>query len=124
MNEKTKKILIADDEESIRYTFHSFLSEAGYAVETSHSLSNCISKMQAENFDLLILDVMLGLDNGIEAIERLKVLRPDCQIVVMTGNPDVADLIAAKNRGALDYLFKPIRKASLMYHVQNAMERT
>jgi DNA-binding NtrC family response regulator len=121
MNEKTKKILIADDEESIRFTFHSFLTEAGYQVETAHSLSSCISKMQAEPYDMLFLDVMLGIDNGIEAIERLKVMQPDCNIVVITGNPDVSALVKAKNRGALDYLSKPIRKASLMYHVEHAL---
>ena len=89
MSETKRKILVADDEESIRYTFHDFLTEAGYQVETSHSLSNCISKMQNEAFDLLFLDVLFGVENGIEAIERLKILQPDCEIVVMTGNPEV-----------------------------------
>ena len=121
MKENAKKILIADDEESIRFTFECFLSEAGYQVETAHSLSNCISKMQVEPFDLLFLDVTLGIDNGIEAIERLKILQPDCQIVVITGNPHLDALVKAKSRGALDYLAKPIRKASLMYHVQNVL---
>jgi len=118
---RNHKILVADDEESIRFTFHALLSEAGYQVETAHSLSNCITKMQAEFFDLLFLDVMFGAENGIEAIERLKILQPECKIVMITGSPELDGLLKAKCRGALDYLAKPIRKASLLYHVEHTL---
>ncbi len=77
--------------------------------------------MQSELFDLLFLDVLFGVENGIEAIERLKILQPDCEIVVMTGTPEVDALLESKRKGAFDYLAKPIRKASLLYHVQKIL---
>jgi len=81
------KILIADDEESIRFTFSDFLRGGGYQVETADSLSGCIKKMQEEPFDLLFLDIRFGTENGVEAIQALKILQPECSIVVITGDP-------------------------------------
>ncbi len=116
-----RKILIADDEESIRLTFSEFLDDAGYNVDTAKTLDACIQKMQSDSFDLLFLDVMFGSDNGIEAIEALKNLQPDCKIVVITGNPRLQSLVEAKKVGAIDYLTKPVREASLLYNVKKAL---
>ena len=115
------KILIADDEESIRFTFTDFLSGAGYQVDTADSLSSCINKMQAEPFDLLFLDIRFGRDNGIEAIQELKALQPDCSVVIITGDPDPSTIIKARGYGAVDYLAKPIREASLIYIAQKSL---
>jgi len=116
-----EKILIADDEESIRFTFTAFLEDAGYQVATADSISGCIKNMQAESFDLLFLDINMGSDNGIEAIQNLKILQPDCSIVIITGNPDSKTIFKARGYGAVDYLVKPIRQASLLYIVQKTL---
>lgn len=116
-----QRILIADDEESIRFTFSDFLSCSGYQVETADSLSNCIKKMQSGPFDLLFLDIRFGSDNGIEAIQTLKVLQPDCAVVIITGNPRPETTVQARRYGAVDYLAKPIREASLRYVAQKVL---
>lgn len=115
------KILIADDEENIRYTFSAFLKDAGYQVETAPSLSSCIKHMQNEKFDLLFLDISFGHDDGIEAISGLKVLQPDCAIVIITGNLCHSTNSRARKYGAVDCLVKPIRQVSLMYIVQKVL---
>ena len=120
MNEK---ILIADDEESIRFTFTEFLTGAGYRVEATDSLSDCIKKMQAEPFDLLFLDIGFGADNGIEAIQALKVLQPDCAIVIITGAPSSETTVKARRYGAVDYLAKPVYEASLLYIAQKVLNQ-
>ena len=117
----SEKILIADDEESIRFTFSSFLNDAGYRVETAKSLSNCIQAMQKGAVDLLFLDIDFGGDDGIEAIHGLKVLQPDCSIVIITGNMCPQTIMTARRHGALDYLVKPVRQASLLYIVQKIL---
>jgi DNA-binding NtrC family response regulator len=117
----TGKILIADDEESIRFTFSSFLKDAGYRVETAQTLSNCITLMQNERFDLLFLDITFGHDDGIEAIRGLKVLQPDCTIIIITGNLCHSTNSRALKSGAADCLVKPIRQASLLYIVKKIM---
>ncbi len=116
-----ERILIADDEESIRFTFADFLNGGGYQVETAESLSSCIKKMQAEPFNLLFLDIRFGTDNGIEAIQALKVLQPDCSIVVITGDPCSETTVKARRYGAVDYLAKPVREASLLYIAQKVL---
>jgi DNA-binding NtrC family response regulator len=116
-----QKILIADDEECIRFTFSEFLQGGGYRVETADSLPNCIKKMQREAFDLLFLDIGLGTENGIEAIQALKVLQPDCRIVTITGSPRLKSLVDAKKYGAIDYLVKPVHQASLLYNTKKVL---
>lgn len=119
-----ERILVADDEESIRFTFADFLSCSGYQVETADSLSCCIKKMQTGPFDLLFLDIGLGNDDGIEAIKGLKVLQPACKIVIITGAPGSKTIMKARSYGAVDYLAKPVREASLRYIAQKVLART
>ena len=116
-----ERILIADDEENIRFTFSSFLRDAGYLAETADSLSSCIKKMRVETFDLLFLDIKFGADDGIEAIPELKGLQPDCAVVIITGNPDTKTISRARKQGAADYLVKPVRQTSLLYIVQKTL---
>ena len=116
-----EKILIADDEECIRYTFSDFLAGAGFLTQTAGTLSECIKKMQENRFDLLFLDICLGLDNGIEAIEGLKVLQPNCKIIIITGSLDSKAIARARRFGAEDYVVKPIHEASLKFIVEKTL---
>ena len=116
-----QKILIADDEESIRFTFSSFLCDAGYYVETADTLSECIKKLQKEQFNLLFLDIGIGRDNGIDAIKGIKILQPNCEIVIITGKLNPPAICKARHYGALDYVVKPVYEASLKYIAQKAL---
>ena len=110
-----KKILIADDEESIRYTFYEFLSEEGYQVSTVDSLQECLAQLQKEEIDLLFLDINWGCENGLDAITEIKRAQPHCSIIMITGALDCRAIQQARSQGARDYLVKPIRRASLTY---------
>jgi DNA-binding NtrC family response regulator len=118
-----QKILVADDEECIRFTFSEFLQGGGYHVETEDSLVNCSKQRQQKSFDLLFLDIRFGTENGIEAIQALKVLQPDYRIVIITGSPLLKTLVEAKRYGAIDYLVKPVHQASLIYNTKKVLTR-
>lgn len=120
----TRKILVADDEESIRFTFAEILGDAGYRVDTAETLSRCIQKMQADDYDLLLLDIGFGHDSGIEAIQTLKMMQPHCAIVIITGSPGPNSMVAARKCGAVDYLTKPIHPASLLYNTRKILEQS
>ena len=60
------KILVVDDEESIRFTFDSFLTDEGYEVVTADSTKACTDKLDQDDFDIVFLDIMLGTDSGID----------------------------------------------------------
>ena len=115
------RILVADDEESIRFTFQELLHNAGYRVEVADTMANCIKQMQENHYDLLFLDISFGVDNAIESIHALKTMQPNCEIVIITGNPRLQSLVEAKKHGAVDYLAKPIREASLIYNVKKVL---
>ena len=117
-----RKILVADDEECIRFTFSDFLTSSGYAVETTDSLSGCIKKLQSEPFDLLFLDVGIGRHNGIDAIEGIKALQPGCEVVIITGSLDSSAISRARHFGAADYVIKPVREASLNYIARKTLD--
>lgn len=115
------RILIADDEKSIRSTFYEFLYNAGYRVSVAATLSNCVKKMQEDTIDLLFLDISFGVDNEIESIQALKEMQPDCKIVIITGNPRLESLVEAKRQGAFDFLAKPVRESSLLHNVKKVL---
>lgn len=116
-----KRILIVDDEESIRFTFSAFLEEEGYFVETAESMSECAEKLKTMLFDAVFLDIHLGRDNGIEIIERIKSLQNNCKVVVMTGSLKPSQLVQARKYGAFDFIIKPIQKPSLQYIAEKAV---
>ena len=118
-----KKILIADDEESIRYTFCTLLEEAGYEVDSTETLSGCIKKLQTAHYDLLFLDMHIGPENSIEFIRDLKLIQPDCGIIVITGSLDSKAIASSRKQGALDYLVKPIRQPSLLYIAHRSLDK-
>ena len=121
---KNKRILIADDEESIRLTFTDFLQADGYTVFAVKSLSECIKSLEELAFDALFLDVNMGDENSIETIQKIKQIQPDCEIVMMTGGGVNSEYIAKSRRyGAGDYIVKPIRQPSLLYTAQKAVNR-
>lgn len=79
------QILIVDDEESIRYTFSSFLKDEGYEVDVASSLEECCKTLSGKEFDLIFLDILLGGDSGIDALRICKEKNPVCPVVMVTG---------------------------------------
>jgi two-component system nitrogen regulation response regulator GlnG len=101
------RILIADDEDSLRWVLDKALRQAGYEVTAVADGPAAIEAFQVEPFDLVFLDVkMPGLD-GLGVLERLRAIRPDAYVVVMTAHGTMDTAIKAMQRGAYDYLTKP-----------------
>ncbi|MDF1579967.1 MAG: response regulator [Desulfuromonadales bacterium] len=117
-----QKILVVDDEENIRFTFDAFLSDAGYQVATAASLTECMKMLENERFDLLFLDILLGRDNGLEVLRRVKEIDPNCPVVMITGAPQVETAAEAVRCGAFDYIPKPVRQQELLRVAVTALE--
>ena len=117
-----KNILIADDEESIRFPFEEFLNDAGYNVTTVDNLQACLEHLKRKSYDLLYLDINLGKDNGLDAIKEIKSLQPACKVVMITGAFNSRAIVTARMQGASDYLAKPIRHESLLYITKKELQ--
>jgi len=101
------RILVADDEPSIRWLLERVLRQADYAVVVAEDGAAALARATAEPFDLAFLDVrMPGLD-GLEVLSRLKAVAPDTAVIVMTAHGSVRAAVEAMQRGAYDYLTKP-----------------
>jgi two-component system, response regulator RegA len=97
-----KKLLILEDDLNLRKTLSLEFSERGYEVTEASELAEIRSP-----FDYAIVDLRLGPEYGLNAIEKIKVLSPHCRVVVLTGYASVATSVKALKIGAVDYLIKP-----------------
>jgi len=117
------KILIVDDEPSIRQILKRWLTETGYEVETSEDGYAALKKIHEWGADLVISDIKMPRMDGIELIRQLKLLHPDIPVIALSGLHDVNTVRAAMKEGAYDYLFKPFDFAEAEIAIQRALER-
>ncbi|MHB8521213.1 MAG: PAS domain-containing hybrid sensor histidine kinase/response regulator [Limisphaerales bacterium] len=116
------KILIVDDEKSIRRTLSEFLRADGYEVTEAAEAEAALEQLQAAEFDVVVTDIIMPRVTGVELLRRIHNTAPHVQVVMMTGEPTVETAAASLRAGAADYLFKPITKDAILRVVGNAMK--
>ena len=116
------KILIVDDEESIRYTFNSFLSDEGYEVTTAGAYDEAMDKLLASDYDLVFMDIILGGKTGIDLLLNTRKNNIHCPVVMITGFPNAETASDAIRLGAFDYIFKPVRQETLLHTTNMALQ--
>ncbi|MDH3557184.1 MAG: sigma 54-interacting transcriptional regulator [Deltaproteobacteria bacterium] len=109
-----KRILVVDDEESIRFTFESFLSEQGFLVDCVENYDEAVAKFQEIDFDLIFADIILGGKTGIDLMRVLRKTKPTTPVILITGVPSIDTAAEALRLGALDYIVKPVRQDALL----------
>ena len=114
-------ILVADDDTAIRTVVSQALSRAGYDVRTTGTAASLWRWVQAGDGDLIITDVVMPDENAFELLPRIKKLRPDLPIIVMSAQNTFMTAIKASERGAYDYLPKPFDLKELVAIVGRAM---
>ena len=114
-------ILIADDDAAIRTVLSQALARAGYEVRTTGTAATLWRWVQAGDGDLVITDVVMPDDNAFELLPRMKKLRPELPIIVMSAQNTFMTAIKASERGAYDYLPKPFDLRELVAIVGRAM---
>ncbi len=116
------KILVVDDEESIRYTFESFLSDDGYDVSTAKDYDEAMAAIQKTSFSLIFTDIILGGKTGIDLLQEVRKRNMRCPVIIITGFPNVETASDAVRLGAFDYIFKPVRQNTLIHTARMALE--
>ena len=120
MNSAT--IIVADDDAAIRTVLNQALGRAGYLVRTTGNAATLWRWASAGEGDLVITDVIMPDENAFELIPRLKKIRPDLPIIVMSAQNTLMTAITAAERGAYEYLPKPFDLSELTSVVQRALE--
>ena len=118
----TFKILVADDDQSIRTVLNQALARAGYEVNTTSNAATLWSWVQDGDGDLVITDVVMPDENGLDLIPRIRKIRPDLRIIVMSAQSTLMTAVKAIERGAFEYLPKPFDLNDLLGVVRRALE--
>ena len=117
------RILIVDDEKSIRLSLADELEDEGYSVSTAANGEEAFKLLAENDFDLIITDlVMEGID-GIEVLKKAKTLDPVLSVLILTGYGNLETAIAALRLGADDYLLKPCEIDELLLRVKRGLEK-
>ena len=115
------RILIADDEDSLRWVLEKGLTQAGYQVTAVQDGEAAVRAFEAEPFDLVFLDVKMPGMDGLTALARLRDVRRDAQIVMMTAHGTMDTAIQAMQKGAYDYIAKPFDLDEIVLLAERAL---
>jgi two-component system response regulator AtoC len=109
LNTPLKRILVVDDEPSILGLLTTVLSENGWEVTGAGSGSEGIEKLERGQFDVILTDLMMPGETGIDLLRASKEIRPDVEVILMTGYATADTAIEAMRNGAFHYLVKPLK---------------
>jgi two-component system, NtrC family, nitrogen regulation response regulator GlnG len=118
----TGRILIADDEDSLRWVLEKSLRQAGYEISTAKDGDGALRAFEAEPFDLVFLDIRMPGMDGLTALAKLRELSGDAHVIVMTAHGTMETAIQAMQRGAYDYLAKPFDLDEVLLLTERAMQ--
>jgi DNA-binding NtrC family response regulator len=104
---KRARILVVDDDETIRKVLATILEEKGYAVDMAESGREAINKSGEKSYNLALIDIRLPDMEGIEVLTRIKDTVPKIRKIIITGYPSLQNAVEALNKGADAYIMKP-----------------
>ena len=123
MAQQPERILVVDDEESIREIVSSMLSAAGYDTAQAGSGAAALNLLNSgEQFDLLLSDMMMAEMDGQGLLQRVKERYPDMPVIMVTAVHDISIALGSIRNGAYDYLLKPFEREQLLNTVRRALE--
>jgi two-component system, NtrC family, nitrogen regulation response regulator NtrX len=118
------RILIIDDERSIRNTLKEILTYEGYEVVEAADGLEGIRIAGKEKFDIILSDIKMPKMDGIEVLEKLQELVPETPVVMISGHGNVETAVEAIKKGAFDYISKPLDLNRMLVTIRNAMDRS
>lgn len=120
---KKISILIVDDEESVRDSLYNWFIEDGYHVECAEDAKKALSMLQSESFHIILADIKMPGMDGLEMLKRIKSLKSDSIVIIMTAFATVDTAVQALKDGAYDYVTKPFDPDDLSHLIRNASKQ-
>ena len=118
------KILVIDDERSIRNSLKDILEYEQYQVELAENGTQGLEHIRSNDFDIVLCDIKMPEMDGIEVLERVQLLKPDVPIVMISGHGNIDTAVDAIKKGAFDYIEKPLDLNRLLITIRNAMDKS
>jgi DNA-binding NtrC family response regulator len=114
------RVLVVDDEESIRNACRQSIEAGGYIVATAENGESALERIRQESFDVALVDLRMPGLPGMEVLRRLKQESPNMAVIIITGYPSIDSAVEAIKSGAYDYLAKPFTPEVLVSMVERA----
>jgi DNA-binding NtrC family response regulator len=118
------KILVIDDEPSIRSVLRDILEMEDYEVEEAKDGIDALSKVKKNKFDAAICDIKMPKMDGMELLERINILSPDTPVIMISGHGNIETAVEAVKKGAFDYISKPPDLNRLLITIRNALDKS
>ncbi len=118
------KILVIDDERSIRNTLKDILGFEGYSVEVAENGLKGIELVKISDFDIILCDIKMPEMDGIEVLEKILELKPETTVVMISGHGNIDTAVEAIKKGAYDFIVKPLDLNRLLITIRNAGDKT
>ena len=120
--DKHARILVVDDDETIRNTIKAILEDEGYLVDSAATGSEAVQKTKKTAYNVALLDIRLPDMEGVELLKLMKDTVPRTRKIMVTGYPSMQNAIAALNKNADAYLVKPVDIAKLLSTVKEQLQ--
>jgi DNA-binding NtrC family response regulator len=117
------RILVVDDEESVRFFLQKGLRKEGFEVEAMPSGRAAIDRIARAPFDVVLTDIVMPDVNGLDVLKAVHEMDKDAVVILMTAHGSVENAIDALRLGAFDYLTKPFELKELLVRIQRGLER-
>ncbi|HMO37883.1 MAG TPA: sigma-54 dependent transcriptional regulator [Saprospiraceae bacterium] len=118
------KILITDDEGSIRRTLREILEFEKYEVTEAADGLDCLAKVKKTTYDVILLDIKMPKMDGMETLEKLQELAPDTPVIMISGHGTIDTAVEAVKKGAFDFIAKPPDLNRLLITIRNALDKS
>lgn len=118
-----ERILVVDDDDSIRKVLASILEEKGYMVDTAQNGKEAIEKTQSEFYNLALVDIRLPDMDGTEVLASIKETTPPMVKIIVTGYPSLQNAIDAVNKGADAYVLKPFKVDNILEIISEHLKK-
>jgi DNA-binding NtrC family response regulator len=115
-----QKLLIVEDDQSVRTTMVTCLELEGYAVEAVSSTREALDRLERESYPIVISDIYLDERTGLDVMRTARRTNPDCLVILMTGRGSMETVRAATEGGAFEYLAKPFEMAQMVDTIRRA----
>lgn len=117
------KILLVEDEKELRDTVKTFLMKEKFVVECAEDYPTAVSKINDYDYDCILLDIMLPGGSGLSVLAKLKKLRKQDSVIIISAKNSIEDKVEGLELGADDYLAKPFHLAELNARIKSLLRR-
>jgi DNA-binding NtrC family response regulator len=117
------RILVVDDEETIRTSLTDLLQEKGYEVIAVSNGQDALEQIECEDLDLALVDLKMPGIDGFEVLQRAVAMKPGLPVLMITGYATVDSAVMAMKLGAIDYIAKPFSPGELNIRIEKALEK-